>query len=385
MGKQILVGGTDLIGKQELMELVIPGPSPCVSIFMPTHRNGPQTQQDPILLRKLLGEAKSQLESYGMDHKRSDGLLAPLIPLIDDGDFWKHPADGLALYRSPSLHRRFRVQIPLNESAAVSTSFQVRPLLPLLTGDSRFFLLALSQNQVKLYEATRSTIAEVPLGPIPSNMAEALPEEESERPLQYRSLDGGSVQFFGSGAGGKVDKNNVERFLRAVDRGVVQLLGENQHPLILAGVDYYLPIYRAISRYPHLCEHNIEGNPEHLSPIEMHAEAWPLVKPLLDESRKRALDRLREAPTSRVENVITDVVASAMEGSIDSLLITPGPPVWGRIDPATRIVEEGGDPNNGGEDLLERAVADTLISGGNVFSVNPADLNETPVAAVLRF
>lgn len=385
MGKQILIGGADLVGTTEMKELVAMHPGPCVSIFLPTHRSGPETQQDPTLLGELLDDASAQLTSFGLDQEQIEEMLAPHMALIDDGDFWKYPADGLALYAAPSFHRRFRVQIPLEESLTIGQTFRVRPLLPLLAGDSRFFLLALSQNRVKLYEATKSTIAELRLGPIPASMADALEGEEFQRQLQFRSVSKTTVQFFGSGSGGEVEKQSVERFLRLVDHGVVQRLGDSAHPLVLAAVEYYPPLYREMSKYPHIVQRSIDGNPDHRSPVELHAEAWPLVKPYLDASRQQALDRFREAPTARVATIVTDLVASAMEGGIDTLFIAPGPQLWGRIDPSSGVVEEVDEPSSGTEDLLERAVADTLLNDGKVYPVDTSELPETTAAAILRF
>jgi len=40
----------------------------------------------------------------------------------------------------------------------VSDRFHLKPLLPLLTGDGRFYILALSQNQVRLLQGTRYSV-----------------------------------------------------------------------------------------------------------------------------------------------------------------------------------------------------------------------------------
>jgi hypothetical protein len=39
-----------------------------------------------------------------------------------------------------------------------SDRFHLKPLLPLLTGDGRFYILALSQNQVRLLQGTRYSV-----------------------------------------------------------------------------------------------------------------------------------------------------------------------------------------------------------------------------------
>ncbi len=385
MVNQIRIGGADLVGTEDLKELASPHEGPCVSIFMGTNRSGPDTQQDPTLLGELLDDANDQLSSMGLEDSEIEAILGPHRALVDDGEFWRYPADGLALYCAPSFHRLYRVQLPLTKAINTGTSFLIRPLLPLLAGDNRFFLLAISQNHVRLYEATRDSIAELKLGPIPGSMDQALEGEEYRREFNFRSV-GRAIQYFGSGVGGEVDKQSVERFLRAIDHGVVERLGaEGRHPLVLASVPYYAPLYRAMSRYPNIIEETVEGNADYENPRELHEHVWPLIRPYLDTARQQALTRLREAPTARIATLITDVVASAREGGIDTLLIAPAPPIWGRIDPATEVIEELDGPSQDSEDLLECAAAYTLLNDGKVFQVEAAELQETSAAAILRF
>lgn len=385
MSEPVLIGEVDLVGTADLTELALTRAGPCVSMFLPTHRGGPQTRQDPIRLRNLLDEASAQLASSGLDPRQCDELLAPCRALLDDGDFWRYLADGLALYCARGFHRRFRVPLPLVEEVAVGGSFRIRPLLPLLAGDGHFFVLALSQNQVKLYQATRSTIAELPSGPIPASMAEALAHEDPERQLQFHSSGGQTAQFHGHGAGDEIDKATLERFFRAVDRGVAAVLGDDPQPLVLAAVAYYAPIYRAVSRHPNVMEGCVEGNPEHRGPAELHAEAWLLAEPLLAAARDQALHRLREAPTARIATTLADVLAAAERGRVDTLLVAPGPPVWGRVDPYTGAVAVTDSHANDTEDLVDRAIADTLLNAGTAFVVDPTDLKQTTAAALLRF
>lgn len=385
MAKRILIGGVDQVGVQQLKELASPHEGPCVSIFMPTHRTGPDTQQDPVLLAELLDDAAAQLSSQGLSENEVDEILAPHRTIVDDGEFWKYPADGLALYCAPSYHRRFKVQLTLTEAVNTGTSFLIRQLLPLLTSDTRFYLLAISQNHVKLYQATEHTMEEMKLGPIPGSMDQALEGEVFQRQVQYRSVNNRTIQYFGSGTGGEVEKQSVERFLRAIDHGVIEQLGTDRHPLVLASVAYYAPLYREMSNYPNVVEECVEGNHDYENPRELHEHAWPIVAPYLEAARRQALERLHEAPTARIATIISDVVASAREGGVDTLLVTAGPPVWGRVDPATEVVEELEEPGEDAEDLLESAAAFTLLNDGKVFAVDPAELDGARIAAILRF
>lgn len=50
----------DLLALDELGALAAQDAAPCVSLFMPTHRAGEDTRQDPIRFKNLLGRAALQ-------------------------------------------------------------------------------------------------------------------------------------------------------------------------------------------------------------------------------------------------------------------------------------------------------------------------------------
>jgi hypothetical protein len=49
---------------------------PCVSVFMPMHRSGPETQQDPIRLKNLIREAEERLIARGLRTPEAKELRA---------------------------------------------------------------------------------------------------------------------------------------------------------------------------------------------------------------------------------------------------------------------------------------------------------------------
>jgi hypothetical protein len=144
----------------------------CVSIFLPTHRTGTQMQQDPIRLKNLLREAEDQLRAAGVRQPDATSLLEPVEALFSDRDFWQHQSDGLAVFASEGQFERFRVPLPLEQLVIVAPRFQLKPLFPLLTGDGHFYILALSQNEVRLLEATRHSVGEIEVEQLPGSSGE---------------------------------------------------------------------------------------------------------------------------------------------------------------------------------------------------------------------
>ena len=59
-------------------------------------------------------------------------------------------------------------------------------------------------------------------------------------------------------------------------------------PLLLAGVEYLLPIYKEANTYPHLIDTVIKGNPDLLSADELHKSAWEIIRPLFQAAQEEA-------------------------------------------------------------------------------------------------
>ncbi|MGD9704123.1 MAG: hypothetical protein AB7Q42_08130 [Acidimicrobiia bacterium] len=376
------IGDIDLVTDETLVELAAHRAPACISMFIPTHTVAPATQQDPIRLTNLVRAAEARLlEDLGTARREAEALLAPVRALVDDLDFWRHQSSGLAVYVAQDVLRTLRVPLPLTEGVFVGGAFRVRPLLPLLSGNGRFYLLALSQNEVRLFEGTRFTMSELPLGRIPSSMAEALAHEDPEAQLQIRSGGQGGM-FHGHGVGDEVDKQALERFIRLVDRGVQAELGSAPHPLVLAAVRYYLPIYRSVTNRVALAERTVEGAPEGRSPGELHDQAWEIASPMFAGRRHDARERLRAAlGQDRAALGAVAVVGAALAGRVATLFLRDDEPCWGRADDTGNVAlsaaMEAGD-----DDVLERAALATLAAGGEVY-VDAAAVPEPEVAAAL--
>ena len=159
----------DPVGHDDLRRLATITEAPCVTVLLPTARRGAETRQGPLRLRNLLAEARSALADEHPDVDAA-ALLAPLEALVDDHDFWQHQADGLALFAWPGGDRRFRVPLDLSEGVHVGGTFCLRPLLPLVAAGGQFHLLALSQNQVRVFAGTEAGLAELDPGPVPTSI-----------------------------------------------------------------------------------------------------------------------------------------------------------------------------------------------------------------------
>ncbi len=382
----------DLLQLEQVRELIGHGGGSCVSVFLPTHRMTPDSGQDPIRLRNLLDEAEERLVAAGLRAPVAREVLEPGRDLLTSGWFWSYQSDGLAVFLAPGWSRSFRLPEAFDELVVVADRFHVKPLLGLLAAGQRFFVLALSQNDVRLFEGTPHGIQEAELADVPGSLRETLQYDDLEKELGLhiagRGGPGARAVFHGQGIGGEVDKVLLQRFLRQVDDGLQQVLKTESAPLVLAGVDYEQAMFRQLTRYPHVLGEGIGGNPGQLRLADLHERAWAIVAPVFAQARQQAAQRYRQAAGrgQGAASGVAEVVQAAAQGRVDTLFVPVGEQRWGTVAPGVSRVIIHERFQLGDEDLLDRAAVDTLLRSGTVFAVPAQQVpGPGPVAALLRY
>ena len=386
----------DILTRAELEQLMSKEQQVCVSIYLPTHRTGTDAQQDPIRLKNLLGKAEKDLSDRGMGRRDVQKMLEPASVLLQDFDFWQHQSDGLAIFLSSNGIRRYRLPLNLEEFVTVMDRFHIKPLLPLFTGDGQFYILALSQNEVRLLLGTRYSVSQIDIMQVGGSLAEAIPSTNHQMSLQLHSsgstggMSGaGSATFHGQGGGSDgSDKNELLRYFRLVSDGLTEFLG-GRVPLVLAGVEYLLPIYKEANTYPNLIDTVITGNPDLLSADELHKSAWDIVSPRFQTAREEAVAHYRQLAgqaSGQVADTLKKIVPAASDGRIETLFVAAGVQQLGVFNPTINEIKIHKLPVSGAEHLLDLAAVQTYLKGGIVYVVDPEKVpGGTIAAAVLRY
>ena len=290
-----------MIAKTEVKELTNVENEYCVSIYIPAHRGGHESLdgQDQIHLKNQLKEVKSKLKERGMRADKLEEFVKPIQNIVDDSDFWRHQSDGLALFLTENLFKKYTVPVHFEAFNYVANDFYLKPLMPLFNGNGMFYILALKNDEVAFYEATRHSIVEIELpDEVPEQLEDRVGYDHEQKSLQYRSEQQGAksaAMYHGHGEGSAEEQNELKRYFRAINDGLMTMLHDNQNPpLILCCQDFQYALYQEVNSYENLYEDHISENPSDMDNALLHEKAWNIVEPYFNKKRIEKLEDFKE-------------------------------------------------------------------------------------------
>lgn len=363
---------------------------PCLSLYLPTRRGYPESQQNPIRFRNLLRTLKSSLEREDPD-STGGKILKPFEELARNAQFWRNPGDGIAVFGSQDVFRVFRLQRTVPERAVLSESFHLKPLRRVLQATDRYQVLGLNRDRMRLFEGNQYVFDEIEPAPeVPRTIEEALGSELTPAHLTVSSYGGAGGTAMHHGHGGRPEQEDLdtERFFREVDRAVYEHHSRPSGlPLILAALPEHHNLFHKVSKNRNLVEEGIRVNPGDRRADELRDLAWKVVEPLY----VRRLDALcEEFKLARAKNLGSDDPAQAAEaavaGRVATLLVEAERRIAAIVDEKTGRVEKTDALNPASDDLLDDLGEIVENMGGQVLVIPPERMpSKTGVAAIYRY
>lgn len=364
---------------------------PCLSLYQPTHRAHPDNQQDPIRFRNLVKELELSLRRKYAG-SQSAHILRGFHELAQNGDFWNHTLDGIAIFATSSLFKVYRLQRPVRELTIVADSFHTKPLMRILQSADHYHVLGVNRAEAILFEGNRYALDEVELAAgFPRTVTDVvgMREGEPERKNRAYGSDGpGRTTRHGTDVRQDLTDNETARFFRAVDDAVLQQYSlPNNMPLMLAALPEHHHGFRAVSRNPLLMSGSIDVHPSALSIDKLRERAWEVVLPVYLERLSGFIERFGASRAEdRSSENLAEIARAGAAGRIATLLIEADRVVPGRFNSETGAIEFARLEDPWVDDLLDDLGAHTLKTGGEVVIVPPERMpTNTGIAAIYRF
>ena len=368
---------TDTPSQAELRTLATLREPGVVSIFLPTTPVSTD-DRDQLTLRNLIDEAVTRLrESEMLDKAAVLEVEEGLEDLLDDGMFWTYQGHGLAIFATPSRRTVYRLPLEVEQQVQVSDRAFLKPLVSVLSHLSSCYVLALSENSVRLVEVTSDLTPTTTTVPgLPEDAASAVGRES----IKDRSHRGRLV-----GSEGK--RVHLRAYARQVDAALRPVLSSSDVPLVLAAVEPVRSIFRSVSSFPQLADAVIETSPDRLTDQQLAEEARGLLDSLYRTRMQQVAD-LFEARRSegRAVTDIADAARAATAGAVETLVVDRSASFLGSVaDDGTVAFDEDTDDGTA-YGVVDEVLRRVLLTGGDVLSVEAALVpGGQPVAAILRW
>lgn len=383
----------DLLKLDDIKELKANEKKISISILIPTHRGGMETYngKDSLQLKTEIQSVANCLQKeFAFNKQQADELLKPAMDLVEDSYFWRNQSDGLAVYISEGFFKHYSLPIQLGPRNHVMNEFMIAPIAGLLNKEDFFYILQLSKDNVKLFDASRYSIAEIDLShlDLPKDYEDIVNMRNPERTLQqHAGSRGGENIFHGQGASKDDEDNKLMLLFRLINRELDKVFSNQTQPLLLAGVDGVVGEFKKHIKYNNVLDKSIHGNYEHEDPKMLHERAMAIMSPILNSKKADKLSKLYDATTShKTTNDFKDIVEGALYEKVDQLFFkSKACPTWGRLNgnPATAEIHD--DYQSGDICLVNRAVVDTLMNKGAVYQLNSADEPDLEHSMAARF
>lgn len=365
---QLTQPNTDIIDR-DFLEAATTREGPWVTIYLPTQRTGREVLAGRSQLNNLLRLAEQKLRDDG--YERPDELLAEVRSITEPQAFWQTQSDGLAVFIAPGFTQTFRLPVDLPDEVSVGDCPRLHPIAPLLSGSGLFYLLALSNRSVRLFEMTRTSIGELDLGDTPRSLDDLnLDFDPQQRHLAALSKTGG-VGVHGHGGDDRIAEQNTEQLFRAVAEGVDKVLNSTSPgPIVLASVAEHHSTFRSVTNREVL-DDIVAGNPDNKSAQELYQEARPIAKARVVERTEALLEQLgAHLGTGKASDQQHRVAEAATEGRVDTLILGLPPT---RPDGQADLVE----------DPVDAIIVDVLRNSGRIVVIEDEDAPQ--VRAIFRY
>lgn len=348
----------------------------CVSLYLPTTPLSQESDAMAIALGNQVKAALSQLENSGFDKRRLATLAEQLDDLLDDEEFWRFQAHSLAVFATPDTIRTFRLANKLQPLVEVADRFHLKPLLRAITFPHHAFVLAISENDVRLVEILPDLPARrVRVPDLPKDAASAVKVSSLNNRTSMRRVMGSEGQ-----------KVRLAQYARQVDAAIRPILSGLDVPLIIAANEPVAPIYRTVNSYPNLLPETITATDDRSTEGEIATAA----RPLLDAAYAREIEAIsslfdERSNAGRATTDVSDAARAATFGAIDTMLVDIDHVVHGTVDEATGAVEFGAEgPRTYG--IIDEIVGRALESGAKVLAVRREQIpGGEALAAILRY
>ena len=227
-----------------------------------------------------------------------------------------------------------------------------------------YYVLSLSEEISRLYEAFRDTLIDI---------------QNTGFPIKSSAGMNGTVDPV-------LRSNQLREFIRTADQHFDHYLRQDPHPLVVVGEKKSLSIFGSVTSHQDVLIGKVEGDYAATSPRDLGKIVWPIVKEVMAGTSEKAMLDLETAESSRnVASGIRAVGYLAGSGVGDTLFVEEDYHMKGGIREIDHslIKSEDLDIQEVIDDAVDVIIEKVLEKGGNVVFLENGSLTKLQRIALI--
>jgi len=380
----------------------------CLSLYLEVAAGGGEHEQIRIALKNAKDEAAEAIGAYVAENGDDPGVqkVQERLEALEYEDVVGGHDRHIAVFIAPDLTRI--VDEPFDKARVrCGKIFRLAPLVAHLGLAPEHGVLVVTEDRAEFFLARGSSFSEQRVRDMPASLAEidqftetqdrgnVYGREDAGRPgtaSGMRASEGsrmGPVGVAHHSMGGHDWRQDKERELREYANFVINAVGRHlsgsNMPLVLVADERLYGMLRENSEYPFLMEEGITIHPDEMDEEQLANETRALFERKERQIRAEAWDKVAQSlgrGDGEAGKDPAEIVTAAAAGRVAHLFARSDASLRGRFDPESLAAEAA---EGGPEDLIDRAIVETLRNGGEVFPLGDRASEETVLAAAYRY
>lgn len=331
----------------------------CVTLILNTHRTKPDNQKDPLALKNSIKEVQERLAT-SIDKRIVERIMTQLQNVEKSIDH-SHNLESLIVFANENMSDFVRLPITVTERVVIDTSFATRDLIRAMHFEFNYYVLVLSQNEVRLIEAFNDKVVEEVKGlfPIENTWLKTKSSAESANASRQRNL---IAEFF----------NRVDKEVNAVRKNnplkVFICADENNYH------DYVNVADEKNTIYPIFLNRNRLDDKAHA----IVNEAWKLLQSYKTDLNNARKTELKAAVSNgKFMSDINDIWNAIHQGRVETLFIEEHlfqKAKW--VDHVIHPIADNSNEPDSVDDIYDEMIAKNMAFGGEVVFLPENELSK---------
>ena len=330
-----------------------------VSIYAPMKPGSSGVQQNRLRWKTISTQIENKLTEFQVDSDLQRKTLNHVDSLIDDKEFWKQQSCGLASFISPDSVFHFRLHTQPNQAIAVDKRFNLRPLLPEINCNFRYYIITKDLLRFRLFHVECESVEELQPPRLPHELYHAM------KVHQPHKADGSAGQMCSE------LMSKLQTFLTQ----------KAEAPLLFAGAKADFKSFADSNQYKNFCHVRLESNGEVDNWNAVIRESHAVVCSRHEQRIETIVKTFRDWQDSDwASSDLHEICRAASVGQVRNLLVSKELSCFGsslgehQIDFATSSPTRR---DHRDKDIVSLLISNTIRNGGRAFCVPPSSLPST--------